>query len=245
MTEALNIERLHIDSIDSKPVQMDWSSGTYGGYDEDSDKTSWDYTEAVECEECGRIIVGSGYIICDASDNPDDGDTATCSHCETPITFDGFDWSHDEPIFDEDRNLCTNTMGEEGVAEPKPCGHETLAEGPMMNYWYPVKIQDAADAARELINLPLCVVEVDGETGLALTGGGMDLSWEICEAFILLGHQPPLHFCDLPRQYEVNDRRRSIINAAMKSAVIAARQANYVAERLAERYEMPIWKDED
>ena len=76
------------------------------------------------------------------------------------------------------------------------------AEGPMMNYFYPCSLGrfDAETAALALDGLPLCVVELrDGETGLALTGGGMDLTWEICEAFMRLGLVPPSHFAsDLP-----------------------------------------------
>ena len=84
------------------------------------------------------------------------------------------------------------------------------AEGPMMNYWYPLEEQDedrlgpyrstfdAAEAAFRLRHHSLCLVEVGGELGLALTGGGMDFTWDIAEAFIDLGYLPPLHFCDLP-----------------------------------------------
>jgi hypothetical protein len=78
-------------------------------------------------------------------------------------------------------------------------GNVSLAEGPMMNYWYPCKIGDNEIAAKRIINLPLCVVEVNGFSGLALTGGGMDLSWEICEAYMRLGYLPPAHFArELP-----------------------------------------------
>ncbi|MDH5523044.1 MAG: hypothetical protein OEY01_03440 [Desulfobulbaceae bacterium] len=34
---------------------------------------------------------------------------------------------------------------------------------------------------------------------MALAAGGMDLSWDICEAYISLGYYPPAHYCDLPR----------------------------------------------
>lgn len=78
-------------------------------------------------------------------------------------------------------------------------GYVSTAEGPMMNAFYPVHLTDMDDAAKALKNLPLCVVQFeDGRTGLALTGGGMDLSWEIAEGFIRLGYFPPIHFADLP-----------------------------------------------
>lgn len=84
-------------------------------------------------------------------------------------------------------------------------------EEPMMNYYYPCDLSggryglDPGDAQFILSvnHLPLTVVEVRGPDGedhpaLALTGGGMDLSWEICEAYCRLGQIPPMHFWDLP-----------------------------------------------
>ena len=71
----------------------------------------------------------------------------------------------------------------------------------MMNYAYPCAWHDGATAALMLVDLPLVpVVLADGTHALALTGGGMDLSWEICRAYVALGFLPPLHYCrDLPR----------------------------------------------
>ena len=63
-----------------------------------------------------------------------------------------------------------------------------------------MQIDDGVQAAKLISHLPLCVVEFrDGRTGLALTGGGMDLSPQICQAFIALGYLPPVHFGSLPR----------------------------------------------
>jgi hypothetical protein len=76
--------------------------------------------------------------------------------------------------------------------------------GPMMGCCYPLPkphcgLSDTwgwnTDDASKLDDLPLCIVEFDTDTyGLALTGGGMDLSWEICEAFMRLRFLPPVHF---------------------------------------------------
>lgn len=74
------------------------------------------------------------------------------------------------------------------------------AEGPMMNYFWPVHNRgNLEEMAVSIADLPLCVVEFEdsGEIGLALTGGGMDLSWEIAEAYIRLGYRPPVSL-DLP-----------------------------------------------
>lgn len=128
-----------------------------------------------------------------------------CSH-EDEISF------HDQ---DEDDARCD--------------GYLPAAHGPMMNYWYPVDRHgfDPESAARDIADLPLCVVEVNGQYGLALTGGGMDLSWQICEAYMRLGLLPPVHFCDLPRMAGSGKSRkdRSIIAACRKSLTVQIRWA--------------------
>lgn len=81
-------------------------------------------------------------------------------------------------------------------------GHFSMSEGPMMNYWYAIDFDphdfDPDEAAAKIVDLPLCVVMIGGQYGLALTGGGMDFSWEICEAYTRLGQLPPAVFADLP-----------------------------------------------
>jgi len=68
------------------------------------------------------------------------------------------------------------------------------SEGPMMNFFYPCPIGDPEAAALAIVDLPLCVVQHGDEPGLALTGGGMDLTWAICEAYMVLGYLPPADF---------------------------------------------------
>jgi hypothetical protein len=88
-----------------------------------------------------------------------------------------------------------------GFSECPKCGEESdLVEGPMMNYFYPCPFRGSMeDAAMALGQTCLCVVELgDGTRGLALTGGGMDLSWEIARAYVSLGFLPPAHI-RLPR----------------------------------------------
>ena len=114
------------------------------------------------------------------------------------------------------------------------CDSDMYFEGPMMNYYYPVDIDDMYEAAKAIIDLPLCVVEVDDNTGLALTGGGMDLSWDICDAFIQLGYLPPLHFCRLPDYVgmKLDERIKTILNACKKSAQISSRWAKGILSNL-------------
>lgn len=88
-------------------------------------------------------------------------------------------------------------------AETECDGYAGSCEGPMMNYFYPLPTYrgDPSDGAKALAHLPLCIVEFLGEDvcederyALALTGGGMNFCWEICEAFMRLGFLPPTHF---------------------------------------------------
>lgn len=112
-------------------------------------------------------------------------------------------------------------------------------EGPMMSSWYACSIEDPIKAAALIIDLPLCVVEVDGAYGLALTGGGMDLSWEICAAFIALGFLPPYNYADLPgmagRGRSESDKL--IIAACLQTMQVTADRAMSNHTRLTERAE--------
>lgn len=66
---------------------------------------------------------------------------------------------------------------------------------PVMNYLYPLP-HGGVRTTKAWHRVMCCttVVEVGGETYLALTGGGMDLSWEICVAYLQCGYLPPAHF---------------------------------------------------
>lgn len=122
-------------------------------------------------------------------------------------------------------------------------GHVSLAEGPMMSYWYPCNwgryTEDSDDAARRIAHLPVCLIEFqDGEMGLALTGGGQDLSWEIAEAYILLGYLPPLAYAgDLPAMKAYTKERlarmRLVLSAARKSLAWMRSRVGSMAERVA------------
>lgn len=138
---------------------------------------------------------------------------------------------------------CEQYTDGHGFCQTEGCEHYgdrlDSIEGPMMSYYYPCELQDPAEAAVVLgaASLPVCVVNVDGTTGLALTGGGMDLSWEICEAFLRVGYLPPLHFCDLPQMGRGDSPRdRWIIAGCKRTAEVASGWAVRTAERLAEQY---------
>lgn len=176
----------------------------------------WDYVQAPDCDACGTSAR----------------------------------WNDDEHAWACATDGCEN-HGEE---------IDEYGDGPMMNYYYPLpSLGDAADeydAADRIRDTPLCVVRSisgrestlagsDAEYALALTGGGMDLSWEICEAFVLLGFLPPAHFADLPgmsgRGESADDR--AVIAACLRSLTEHAEQlhrratgASYTAANLATRY---------
>jgi hypothetical protein len=72
------------------------------------------------------------------------------------------------------------------------------AFAPMMNYVYPLPgMQYDSGTAQALLmeaGGACVIVDIDGEPFLALSGGGMDLSWDICAAYVALGMLPPAHF---------------------------------------------------
>lgn len=123
-------------------------------------------------------------------------------------------------------------------------GYALGLEGPMMSYYYPLPEwaeygMSAEDTARALVDLPLCLVhfEESDEYGLALTGGGMDLSPEICEAFITLGYLPPFHFAaNLPAMAGrwTSARDKAILAACRKSCQVVKMRAGNALRRLRE-----------
>jgi hypothetical protein len=87
------------------------------------------------------------------------------------------------------------------------------AGGPMMNCIYPIPgsaIREPDRAALKIARLPLCIVRLNTDEGyaLALTGGGMNLSWEIAEAFMLLGYLPPVYVAVPPEMSGRGNNRR-------------------------------------
>lgn len=90
-------------------------------------------------------------------------------------------------------------------------GYVPQPSGPAMNFFYPLPEfhGNPTAAAAVIVDVPLCLVRFvdNNDCGLALTGGGMDLSWEICETHMLLGYLPPVHFADLPE--DCRDLRRA------------------------------------
>ena len=172
------------------------------------DLEGWQAFEALECEECDRVCVCSSSM------------------------------GNDEHRYIEPEITTVDEDGDEVEVENE-CMGTLYFEGPQMNYFYPCELSglDTDDAARAIAHLPLCVVEMqDGETGFALTGGGMDLSWEICDAYISCGYLPPLQYCDLPDMAGQGKRPRTqlILAACQRSAELAEGWAAQRRKGLAE-----------
>jgi hypothetical protein len=107
---------------------------------------------------------------------------------------------------------------------------------PMMNYAYPLPMDfKVPDDFRDRLSC-LTIVLIQGNPYLALTGGGMDLSWEICESYIALGYYPPYHFCRLPGMAGRGESKsdQNIIKCCLKSCDAMVVRANRTAEILRE-----------
>lgn len=67
---------------------------------------------------------------------------------------------------------------------------------PVASWIWPVRLNGDLEpqhlqAILHLYAGPVCLVEIDNEYYLGLTGAGMDLSWDLCKAFMLVGNFPP------------------------------------------------------
>lgn len=135
--------------------------------------------------------------------------------------------------------LDDNGYDDEG-GNPRETVREKMTESeiycPMMNYIYPLPdLKHTPEKAQELIEHTNCVVVlIDGEPFMALSGGGMDLSWDICEAYMLLGYLPPLHFCELPdfAGKQLTETAKWIIDGCRKSCEVSMQQGKRLLERL-------------
>ena len=152
-------------------------------------------------------------------------------------------------------NFCETTYIEDAFDEGEKCPDEhctseyssTLERpeiAPMMNYYYELPYYEGdpeedqltlyqSSANVVLVRMPN--IKDNGDSyALALSGGGMDLSWDICHAYILLGYAPPLHFCNLPDLGQDNRQEpyQLILKACLQSAKSVAYRANRQIKQL-------------
>jgi hypothetical protein len=240
-----DVETLHFGATDSKPVDAEWDSD---GLLND-EWSFWDVTEATlddEREDDGKlevdVVVNGHGTITAVRDR--EGTLVLLGHRGDADDY--ADEHEDEEGEPETGRLTRDQLATLENASAFDGDVISEAEGPMMNYWYPLEgISDeteASEAALGLSGLPLCVVEVDGSYGLALTGGGMDLSWEIAEAYVRLGMLPPVHFADLPSmagKYPGSESGPAVTRAMLRALRAQAERLSRSAERLQEKY--PTW----
>lgn len=125
---------------------------------------------------------------------------------------------------------CGGSIECDGPEDEDDPRHDTVdlsenVSGPMMNGFWPLSPPssfDPEEAARAVAALPLCVVEVDGVYGLALTGGGMDLSWEIAAGYIACGCYPPAALRLPEFAGGLSKSKRRVARAMLESYRIAA-----------------------
>lgn len=172
---------------------------------------------------------------------------------ESPMDMDWSEFYQDEDSYDYNTITSGGTCEECGAVlagspgeyrhndlnEDSDCRGYIMLDVPMMNYAYPIstdRVGGVTDAAKAIHNLNLCIVEYDGNEYMALTGGGMDFSWEIAEAYMRLGYLPPLHFANLPQMAgkRLDWVNRWIIAGFRQAIRIRTRRARYDLERLAE-----------
>lgn len=204
------VAKLGYGVLELVPVLTDWSSDA-----EDQD-CGWQFWQAFDYEVDGRslTLIANGMQVVaaytedgvrvDMSYDSAELDGLECERCDGAGSHEGDDGEEECVACAGTGNTAKLTDDQVRIiAEAEPYMHG--AEGPMMNYRYPLGDGsdhigswgyrgDAVYAAYRLRDLPLCVTGYDEEIALALTGGGMDLSWEIVEAFTLLGWLPPVYF---------------------------------------------------
>ena len=153
-----------------------------------------------------------------------------CNFCETTYIEDAFDEGEKCP--DEHcASECSSTLERPEIA-------------PMMNYYYELPYYEGDpeedqltlyQSSANVVLVRMLNINDNGDSyALALSGGGMDLSWDICHAYILLGYAPPLHFCDLPDFGQDNSQEpyNLILKACLQSAKFVAERATRKIEQL-------------
>lgn len=128
----------------------------------------------------------------------------------------------DDPSDDDSIEEATEKANERWQEIERENGHFQ----PMMNYYYPLDAYhwredpQGLQARLDLFGGSCLLVEMDDKVVLTLMGGGMDLTWDICLAYILAGCLPPAHFAsDLPEfaGMKLDKKHRIIIAACERS----------------------------
>jgi hypothetical protein len=193
-------------SVTADSRSVDWRDAL------DENGEGWRAADVVTCSDCGRRHVvtmpgGIGGEECGdvVRNNPDD------------YGIDEYSPRYDKAI------ECDATIDD--------------FDGPMMSAFWPcehrLSLEDAARALDKFGAGSVCAVEFEsGETGFALTGGGMDLSGHIAAAYVAVGHLPPASLrLEAHMFLEPTARARKILRACAKSGKVAANWALTASRR--------------
>lgn len=107
---------------------------------------------------------------------------------------------------------------------------------PMMNFYWPVDVSDVEGAAMAIYNhagnTSLIYLNDLDKYAIVLTGGGMDLSWDIAAAYVCCGDVPPAELLRNLSSYCTvsDDMRKKVIEAAHD----AAERLDIISQRLKE-----------
>jgi hypothetical protein len=221
---------MYTDAIGVKPVEFDFSKG----YTE-----TWDLVypsfDGVSLAECHDYLDDKGADMPDP--NPWEMDRDDLAEALTDAGIEVYDHETVDVLRAAViANIDDGTI--DGIDDWREKCRDSAVENPdewtpMMNYYYPLpRFEGDAGKAQLTVSKTGCcvVVTIGDETALALSGGGMDLSWDICRAYIALNYYPPVHFCDLPNQGETDTA--AVIAACKESCNIQIRWTQNTLESL-------------
>lgn len=112
---------------------------------------------------------------------------------------------------------------------------------PLMSVLWPCSIpsieQAAAAFRRENLACTVVAGDVHGyqTSGIALTGGGMDLSDHIAAAYVLCGQTPPVSVIRAALQKQSTKMEEELLEAGERVAEILRNEADRLSEQLADR----------
>lgn len=116
-------------------------------------------------------------------------------------------------------------------------------KAPMMNTLWEIEDEYTPSEDDEEAMHGMTVIEMmddgraTGEYYLALTGGGMDMSWQIAETYVDLGYVPPTALGSLPKRSDKEDltkKERIVVEALKRSHAISARTNQRDIDKLQE-----------
>lgn len=228
------VENMYCDAVLSTPVDFDWSVG----YEESweiiyPDVSGWSIQKCYEymCDEGVDIPDVNPFVMTreELLDLVKPDEDEEWSPDINEVREEVLDLINDEvvgDILEEWRQIVQDAMYENGDAY-----------SPMMNYFYPLPCytgdENEDQALLDQEAGAVCLVRVNDRPVLALTGGGMDLSDHIVEAYMLLGYLPPLHFCETT-MFAIrpnSERTRWLVEGCLRSCEVAERWARDRGER--------------